>query len=654
VSFEVGWWTMSANNEDDDGVPLAAYYLYDGINEVPSDVTHVRVAPSVTAIRSNVFGPSEELTRIFDVFGRLVGGVVPTIEDSTRRACIRKVILPEGLRCIEKRAFIHCKSLTDIIIPSSVEEIGDEAFMHCSQLKEIDLPNGLHCINHCTFAFCTSLRFIKIPPQITTIYEGAFVGCSNLFTVDFCHESSLRKILSHAFNGCKSLTKLILPDLVEEIEMNSLKGSSLTNFRVPATMTTFDLSAFGGFNNLVSIEIPESTEQIDDHHYPLRLNSLRNIAIPPGCLIIQHAVNDFGSLIAGLYPNNDYNEAENYSQILDLLRIRFEGLSIHKECYNQTFQDNEAVMRNLRREINPWSTRGSTIRGRLNETGKMQDCLGMTPLHILTCSTRHTLEMYELIVQKYPENLVTQDKWGDVPLLYAFWCNAPEDIVRFLVENYKTRYPGYTFDWESMIETLAKNNVPTSRIQTLIETHKRDFADQECNLEDVVERLIRSFNQSELGKFLRLLLREIAFRRIEASGIGRWRIELMFAINHIDTFHWEGGRWEGGTREFYSLLDKCESLKESAGILELALWKAKLEDDDEHCNKIRKFDDDCTTTTAGRREICRINCGADIVLRNVFSYLSPRGNMSHQLRGGYCFAKCLFLSFSTLIECRRQ
>ena len=75
------------------------------------------------------------------------------------------------------------------------------------------------------------------------------------------------------------------------------------------------------------------------------------------------------------------------------------------------------------------------------------------------------------------------------------------------------------------------------------------------------------------------------------------------------------------TRELDSLLDQCESLKESAGILELALWKAKLEDDDEHCHKMRKFDDDCTTVA--RRERCRINCGADIVLRNVLPYLSP-------------------------------
>jgi len=601
-------------NEDDDGVPLSSYYLYDGIAEVPSDVTHVRVAPSVTVIRSDVFG--SHVLGVFEVY-------------STRRANIRKVILPEGLRVIEERAFKHCKSLTDIIIPSSVEEIGDEAFRSCSQLRVIALPNSLHCVNRRTFAFCESLRYIKIPPQISTIYVGAFFGCSSLVTVEFCLESSLHKIQSEAFRRCVSLKELILPDLVEEIGRYSFMECFLTNFRVPAAMTTFDLCAFGGSIAPVSIEIPESTEQIDGHHH-VELNSLRNIAFPPGCLI--NVTNNFESLIAGLFPNNDYDDdndkAENYRQMLDLLRIRFEGLSIHRECYYQTFQDSEAVMRNIRREINPWSTHDSTLIGRLNATGKMQDCLGMTPLHILACSTRHTLEMYELIVQKYPENLVTRDIWGDVPLLYAFWCNAPEEIVRFLVESYKTRYPGYTFDWESMIETMAGNNLLTSRIQSLMDIQQHVFVAQECNLQDVVARLV-SFNQylgSFLGSFnqspppsfevLLLLLREIASRRIEASGVGRWRIELMFAIDQIDK-----SCWECGTREFYSLLDQCEALKESAGILELALWKAKLEDDDEHCHKMRKFEDDCTT--AGRRERCRINCGADIVLQNVLPFLSP-------------------------------
>jgi len=61
-----------------------------------------------------------------------------------------------------------------------------------------------------------------------------------------------------------------------------------------------------------------------------------------------------------------------------------------------------------------------TLRSKLDPTGSQQDCLGMTPLHILTCSTVHDLELYRVIVEKYPANLITEDRWGALPLLYVF------------------------------------------------------------------------------------------------------------------------------------------------------------------------------------------------------------------------------------------
>jgi len=42
-------------------------------------------------------------------------------------------------------------------------------------------------------------------------------------------------------------------------------------------------------------------------------------------------------------------------------------------------------------------------------TGNEQDCLGMTPLHILACSSVHDLEVYHPIVEKYLANLITED-----------------------------------------------------------------------------------------------------------------------------------------------------------------------------------------------------------------------------------------------------
>lgn len=49
---------------------------------------------------------------------------------------------------------------------------------------------------------------------------------------------------------------------------------------------------------------------------------------------------------------------------------------------------------------------------KLDPTGNQQDCLGMTPLHILACLSIHDLKLYRVIVEKYPANLITEDRWG--------------------------------------------------------------------------------------------------------------------------------------------------------------------------------------------------------------------------------------------------
>jgi hypothetical protein len=59
--------------------------------------------------------------------------------------------------------------------------------------------------------------------------------------------------------------------------------------------------------------------------------------------------------------------------------------------------------------------------GHLDPTGFHQDCLGMTQLHILACSTVQLLELYQVMIENYPENLIVEDAWGAVPLLYAIW-----------------------------------------------------------------------------------------------------------------------------------------------------------------------------------------------------------------------------------------
>jgi hypothetical protein len=68
------------------------------------------------------------------------------------------------------------------------------------------------------------------------------------------------------------------------------------------------------------------------------------------------------------------------------LKHRFDELPVHRFLYYQSYH--EGVLQRLHAS-------------KLDPTGNQQDCLGMTPLHILACSSVHNnLEVYCAIVEK--------------------------------------------------------------------------------------------------------------------------------------------------------------------------------------------------------------------------------------------------------------
>jgi hypothetical protein len=69
------------------------------------------------------------------------------------------------------------------------------------------------------------------------------------------------------------------------------------------------------------------------------------------------------------------------------LQHQFDGLPIHQIVYYQSF--NQGVLQRLIAAIIMRSGQSQSLRPKLNPTGNQQDCLGMTPLHILACSSFH-------------------------------------------------------------------------------------------------------------------------------------------------------------------------------------------------------------------------------------------------------------------------
>ena len=56
-----------------------------------------------------------------------------------------------------------------------------------------------------------------------------------------------------------------------------------------------------------------------------------------------------------------------------------------------------------------------------------------------------------MIIENYPTNLITKDRWGALPLLYAFWGAAPTEIIHVLLESYQLHYPDHVFNLTMMV-----------------------------------------------------------------------------------------------------------------------------------------------------------------------------------------------------------
>ena len=219
---------------------------------------------------------------------------------------------------------------------------------------------------------------------------------------------------------------------------------------------------------MFSFELPKNVTEIG-HHALFNCYCLRNVAIPPNAVFTD-------DIFCGQSQYDLLQVFGSKVRILRELRHRFDGLPIHGIVYYQSY--NHGVLQILLAAVDMPSGQHRTLRSKLDPTGNQQDCLGITPLHIMACSSVHNLEVYRVIVEKYPANLITEDRWGALPLLYAFWGAAPAEIIEFLLESYQSLYPGHAFNWTMMVETMGRCDTPKERIENLLCVKQIHFPEQ--------------------------------------------------------------------------------------------------------------------------------------------------------------------------------
>ena len=134
------------------------------------------------------------------------------------------------------------------------------------------------------------------------------------------------------------------------------------------------------------------------------------------------------------------------------------------------------------------------------------------------------------MIEKYPETLVTKDRWGALPLLYAVWGSAPDEDVQILVDSYRTLYPYYVLNWSKMIQTLGIAGAPVEVIQNLLDLREESFPDQLIDWDAVIESLVVNTSCDSRSETYQFLVKCSFMERINAIGLKHYRNNMINTV----------------------------------------------------------------------------------------------------------------------------
>lgn len=133
-------------------------------------------------------------------------------------------------------------------------------------------------IDSWAFEGCTSLTNVIIGKSVTSIGMSVFRGCTSLENVTI--SEGLTEVSWCAFEGCTSLKSITIPDSATIISDEAFANcNSLKSVKIGNGVTTIGEKAFSGCESLASVEIPYGVTEIGSSAFS-GCKNLRSVTIP--------------------------------------------------------------------------------------------------------------------------------------------------------------------------------------------------------------------------------------------------------------------------------------------------------------------------------------------------------------------------------------
>ena len=265
---------------------------------------------------------------------------------------VTSVRFSEGVEKIESSAFVGCESLRRVYIPKTVNSFDSAAFMN-SRVREVHItdlaawcdsyfsyatanplgcgadlylngeivtdlviPDGVDNISNFAFEGCRSIRSVTIPDSVRNIW-GSFKRCKNLETIRFGNGLDF---VAGGFRDCEN---------IKEVYIDSIEAWCNINFNGSGDETPLHSGAtlYIGGEPAVDIYIPDGVKEICGGSF-YGFKGLRSISFPDGIKIGYQAFFDCSRLQVMEFRGGCNFNDEAFKDCSSLLVIKIPSMKI--------------------------------------------------------------------------------------------------------------------------------------------------------------------------------------------------------------------------------------------------------------------------------------------------------------------------------------
>ena len=191
-----------------------------------------------------------------------------TIDKSAFEECYQmKTKLPDGLKTIRRGAFYSCENLGKIKLPASLKSIGDHAFYECG-IKTVVIPNKVRKVGEYAF---DSAETLKLGKAYKAWNWKSFATDRNVLSLKKIKVNSKNKFFSvkkgvlydkkktHlVFANCAADGKVSLPASVRVIDPDALTSCEVTALRLNDGLETISDHAFTEVEGIDTLSVPST------------------------------------------------------------------------------------------------------------------------------------------------------------------------------------------------------------------------------------------------------------------------------------------------------------------------------------------------------------------------------------------------------------